>query len=137
MRTRKEIQDEMQRIQAENPNDPGAIIDFIIRVQSEAGMYWQDQSINLRKWQSYVQAIITQNLTGETKLPPFVPSRIRLVQMIHGDNSVRTQAGPGVTDCRSNKWGAVSVKDENGKYLGVRPHQFEVVAWRENVGEKS
>lgn len=41
-------------------------------------------------------------------------------------------AEAGEHDCYSNKWGAISVRASNGKLLGIRPTEFEPLAWREN-----
>jgi hypothetical protein len=43
-----------------------------------------------------------------------------------------SSAEAGEYDCNSNGWGAVSIKASDGKMLGLRPHEFEPIAWREN-----
>jgi hypothetical protein len=66
--------------------------------------------------------------------PPFVPSRVLLLCRVRGDGPfAATQAGPGEADCESNRWGAISVRADNGEMLGVKPAEFQPVAWRENV----
>lgn len=66
--------------------------------------------------------------------PDFVPARVRLSARVCGDGPFRsTFQEPGEHDCESNQWGAVSIVATNGKMLGVRPKEFEVVAWRPNV----
>jgi hypothetical protein len=43
-----------------------------------------------------------------------------------------TFADAGEHDCDSNRWGAISVRATNGQMLGVKPAEFDVVAWRSN-----
>jgi hypothetical protein len=38
----------------------------------------------------------------------------------------------GDYDCQSNEWGAISVQAKNGKMIGVKPVEFEVLEWRSN-----
>ena len=70
----------------------------------------------------------------EQEAPPFVPARVRVLRETFGDPPFR---GAGVEagehDCNCNKWGAVDVTDRSGKRLGLRPREFEPIAWRENV----
>lgn len=68
------------------------------------------------------------------KAPPFVPARVRVLKEQFGDGPFRGAGVPaGEHDCRCNKWGAVSVSARDGKLLGLRPDEFEPVAWRENA----
>lgn len=68
------------------------------------------------------------------KAPPFVPARVRVLKEQFGDGPFRGAGVPaGEHDCRCNKWGAVSVSARDGKFLGLRPDEFEPVEWRENV----
>lgn len=66
--------------------------------------------------------------------PPFVPATVRTTRTLYGDFPFR---GAGVLagdhECRSNKWGAVSVTDRNGNQLGLRLNEFEPLTWRENL----
>lgn len=39
----------------------------------------------------------------------------------------------GQYSCHCNKWGAVSVIDRDGKLLGFRPYEFEIIEWVDNV----
>lgn len=77
---------------------------------------------------AYYKAVVEQ------KMPPFVPSRVRLARVVFGDPPFRgagVQAGEH--DCICNRWGAVIVVDRAGKRLGLRRNEFEPIAWRENV----
>lgn len=66
--------------------------------------------------------------------PPFVPSRVRVLREQFGDFPFRgAGVAAGEHDCQSNKWGAVSVIARDGNALGLRPDEFEPLAWRENV----
>lgn len=69
--------------------------------------------------------------------PPFVPSRVRLPVRVCGDGPFdSTYADAGEHDCRCNRWGAVSVLATNGQWLGVKPAEFDVIAWRSNADEQ-
>ena len=66
----------------------------------------------------------------EHAVPPFVPARIRL----RGDLVFAAAvAEPGEHDYHCNRYGAVSVRATNGDLLGLKPAEFEVVAWRPNT----
>ena len=65
--------------------------------------------------------------------PDWVPCRVRLMTRVKGDFPFHgTFQDAGEHDCECNQWGAVSVKATNGQMLGVKPAEFEVVAWRPN-----
>ena len=65
--------------------------------------------------------------------PPYVPARVTLHSRVRGDGPFAdTFADAGEHDCESNRWGAISVRATNGKMLGVKPAEFDVVAWRSN-----
>jgi len=70
----------------------------------------------------------------EDRKPAYVPARVWLAVPVRGDYPIghTTIAHEGEYECQSNRYGAVSVVAENGKLLGVKPAEFEVVAWREN-----
>lgn len=82
---------------------------------------------------AYYRAAVLQR-DDRSQIPPHVPCRVRLDRRITGDWPVghMTAAGPGEMDCRANKWGAVSVLADDGKQLGLKLHEFEVVEWAEN-----
>lgn len=67
------------------------------------------------------------------KAPPFVPVRVRVLRDVYGDDPF---PGAGIAagdyDCKCNQWGAVSVIDRDGKWLGLRLDEFEPVAWITN-----
>lgn len=75
----------------------------------------------------------------ERKRPDFVPARIRLPERVCSDLPMLSEDGlgyyadAGEHDCHSNQYGALSVKASNGQMLGVKPGEFEVVAWRPNA----
>lgn len=72
----------------------------------------------------------------EHRAPQWVPSRVRLCAAVRGDPPLghASVAEAGEHDCECNQWGAVSVLATDGKMLGIRPSEFEPVAWRENAG---
>ena len=67
-------------------------------------------------------------------IPSRVPSKVRVYGLVHGDGPFRaTQVAPGEYPCSCNRFGAVSVMATNGKMLGLKPHEFESLAWIENA----
>lgn len=64
--------------------------------------------------------------------PDWLPARVRLPRVVFGDGPFGRGAGvaAGDHDCQCNQWGAVSVIDRGGEVLGLRPAEFEVIAWR-------
>ena len=73
----------------------------------------------------------------EQRAPPWVPWRVRLTREMFGDPPWR---GAGVAAgehlCYCNNWGAVSVLDRADKPLGLRPSEFEPIAWRESLAPR-
>ena len=70
---------------------------------------------------------------ASTPIPSKVPSKVRVINRVRGDFPFSaTTIGPGVYDCKSNQYGAVSVVAENGYMLGLKPEEFETLEWREN-----
>jgi hypothetical protein len=70
----------------------------------------------------------------EHSRPDYVPVRVRLRQRVTGDfpyTAIYAEAGEH--DCQSNPWGAISVQASNGQMLGVKPSEFDVLAWRLNA----
>ena len=71
--------------------------------------------------------------------PDFVPARILLRERVKSDLPFLSKDGRGFCAqagehyCHSNQYGALSVKAENGQMLGIKPLEFEVVAWRPNI----
>lgn len=67
--------------------------------------------------------------------PDFVPCRVRLGEPVRGDGPFRTTVAlAGDYDCECNQWGACSVRATNGQLLGIKPGEFEPIAFRPNVG---
>jgi hypothetical protein len=65
--------------------------------------------------------------------PLYVPARVRLPALVRGDFPFSATAVPaGDHDCACNQWGAVSVTAADGRPLGIKPAEFEVLAWRDN-----
>lgn len=81
------------------------------------------------------QALDYYRAAVESRAPKWVPSRVRLDGPVRGDYPFAhtTLAEAGEHDCESNHWGAVSVRATNGQMLGVKPDEFEPIAWRENT----
>jgi hypothetical protein len=86
---------------------------------------------NQEKELLYYKIGASQSRTG--KMPPFIPSRVRTQKWNRGDFIFADiEAPPGDYACNCNKFGAVSVKASNGKMLGLRLDEFEVLEWKEN-----
>ncbi len=67
-------------------------------------------------------------------LPPFIPKRVTILLTARGDGPwSSTMVVPGEYECSSNRYGAISVKaTNNGRNLGIKPTEFEVVEWMPN-----
>ena len=114
-------------------------LDGLERIGKETSQPWYfhamvDEIRRLQKESDYYRGAFLQRGNGDWPKPKFVPSKILLTQRIAGDWPVGhdSQAGPGEIPCECNQYGAVSVKAENGKMLGVKLHEFTVVEWKPN-----
>lgn len=74
----------------------------------------------------------------ERRRPAWVPSRVFLHGQVRSDFPWERGyvADRGEHDCESNQWGALSVRAKNGKMLGIKPAEFEPLAWKPNVGDE-
>lgn len=67
--------------------------------------------------------------------PEFVPHKVQVLKDVRsdlpfinmGDRGFVVRAGEH--ECDSNPYGAISVKAENGKMLGIKPSEYEVISW--------
>lgn len=68
------------------------------------------------------------------RMPAWVPCRIKLDKPITGDFPFgpETRAEEGEHDCDSNGYGAMSVRATNGRTLGVKPSECQIIGWRRN-----
>jgi hypothetical protein len=68
----------------------------------------------------------------ERRKPNWVPSRVFLASPVRSDFPFDRDyvAERGEHDCESNQWGALSVRAKNGQMLGIKPSEFEPLAWR-------
>ena len=66
------------------------------------------------------------------RVPKWVPSRVLLLVRVRAEFPFERAhfAEAGEHDCESNRWGAISVRAANGQMLGVKPAEFEPLAWR-------
>lgn len=69
--------------------------------------------------------------------PAWVPLRVRLPKDVMSDLPIQAStpgffALAGDHDCESNEWGAISVAAQNGRQLGIKPGEFEVLEWHPN-----
>lgn len=107
--------------------DLGDVVHGHPKAQEELNTLY-DEIERLQRERSYYRAGILR------EPPSWVPSRVLVIREQFGDPPFRGAGiAPGEHDCRCNKWGAVSVLDRDGKPLGLRLHEFEPVAWRENL----
>ena len=67
-------------------------------------------------------------------IPERIPTRVRVPKTISGEWPVfhDTVVLPGDYDADCNKYGAVSIRATNGKMLGLKPDEFEVLEWVDN-----
>ena len=77
----------------------------------------------------YRSAIIQQSRTHK---PPYVPCRIHLPYSVSADFPFTSLVESGDYGCESNQYGAVSVIASDGRLLGVKLDEFEVLEWRAN-----
>lgn len=86
-----------------------------------------------RKSALYFRAGLSQH-SENWVMPEFVPSRLRLDRDLRGDWPVGhlSLARAGDHDCKSNKWGAVSVIADDGSTLGVKPDECVFLEWVPN-----
>lgn len=72
--------------------------------------------------------------------PDWVPAKIVMLRTVRADRSGLVPieqrkrivaTGGEVYETEVNQWGAVSAKTKGG-LLGVKPNEFEVVAWKRN-----
>ena len=75
----------------------------------------------------------------ERRQPVWVPCRVLLKARVCGDFPIghTTVAEAGEHDCDSNANGACSVRATNGQMLGIKPAEFEPIAWRLNTSRKA
>ena len=68
------------------------------------------------------------------RAPAWVPCRIKLDRILSGDFPIGhdTLVDAGEHDCDSNAYGAMSVRASNGRMLGVKPSECQIVGWRRN-----
>lgn len=66
--------------------------------------------------------------------PKYVPAKIKVKETVRSEGGSRTFVLPGVYECESNQYGAVSVKSMDGSMLGIYLNEFDVVEWAENKG---
>ena len=107
---------------------------------------WRADSIKAGRVNELPQSEQIENLTRAVNYyrsgmchvrPDFVPARVRLPREVRGDcifdnTPSKLVAPPGDYDCTSNYWGAISVIVADGKRLGIKPAEFEVLGWRKN-----
>lgn len=81
-----------------------------------------------------VKAIDYYRAGLEERAPIWVPSRVLLNSPVRGDYPIghTTLVEAGEHDCKSNRYGAISVIATNGQTLGVKPAEFEPLEWRRN-----
>lgn len=66
----------------------------------------------------------------------YVPAKVRILKYVAADHPAHEAQGyfinSGSYECKSNKHGAVSVRANNGWWLGLKLDEFEVIEWRKN-----
>ena len=84
---------------------------------------------------TFVQKLAEYYKAGaEHRMPEWIPSKIVISREVRGDMIfASTRVGPGVHECTCNGWGAISVKAENGKMLGIKWDECEIVELTANA----
>lgn len=73
--------------------------------------------------------------------PDFVPDQILIITNVQSDRPAFTPDDrlcivfSGMHSCESNQYGAISVRAANGQMLGIKPDEFEIIAWKPNPHE--
>jgi len=85
---------------------------------------------------SYLRAVISQS-HPDGYMPDFVPTRILAIRDIEPDIPQHKAKGYKLNegeeyDCKTNRWGAISVPMKDGLSLGVKLHECEIVAMGPN-----
>ena len=87
---------------------------------------------NIQKEAAFYKAALLQTL-GKTEYPPYLPYEIEVSKTVYGDCPFTfLQITPGRYVCKSNRFGAVSVKTDSGKYLGLKPGEYKILSWIKN-----
>ena len=82
----------------------------------------------IQKLEEYYEA------AAYSRQPKWVPSKIMIPREVRGDMIfAATRVGPGIHECSCNQWGAISVKAENGKMLGIKWNECEIVEFTANA----
>lgn len=91
------------------------------------------QVIQLEKALDYYRTAAAQMPRYNPK-PNFVPKKIEIFLPIRSEESMyETLIQPGEYEAHCNKYGAVSVRGQKGKLIGVKLHEFAVLEWQENT----
>jgi hypothetical protein len=63
--------------------------------------------------------------------PEFVPQTVMVLREVRSDMPFmsRGSVAPGLHAVECNQWGAVSAFASDGKLLGLRPNEFDVLTW--------
>lgn len=69
---------------------------------------------------------------GLSDIPEYVPKTIVMRRTVTGMERATVAHTGAEFEARCNAYGAVSVVAENGKLLGVKPHEFNVLQWARN-----
>ena len=81
----------------------------------------------LQKLEEYYEA------AAYSRHPKWVPSKVMIPREVRGDMIfAATRVGPGIHECSCNQWGAISVKADNGKMLGIKWDECEIVEFTAN-----
>jgi hypothetical protein len=117
------------------PQDKSSEIDLIDRLRRNADLCRDDGAPELAKLLRDAACAVDYFSAHHFKRPPaWVPCRIKLDSDLSGDFPIGhdTKAEAGEHDCDSNQWGAMSVRATNGRMLGVKPSECQIIGWRRN-----
>ena len=109
--------------------------DLIERLNNEADLCRNDGAADIAKLLEEAACAVDYFSAHHFKrMPAWVPCRIKLDAQLRGDLPIGhdTTAEAGEHDCYSNGYGAMSVRATNGRTLGVKPSECQIIGWRRN-----
>lgn len=93
-----------------------------------------DDPEELNRRIEFLQSCLSQRNKCAGFRPRFIPARVILPLDVRSEAPFLFPgfAVAGEHECTANQWGAISVKANDGKDIGIRPHECVVVSMTEN-----
>ena len=109
--------------------------ELVERLRDEADLCRNDGATDIAKLLDDAACAVDYFSAHQFKrVPEWVPCRIKLNAALRGDFPIGhdTTIEAGEHDCDSNAYGAMSVRASNGRMLGVKPSECQIIGWRRN-----